>query len=194
LSPSRLAELYEQEEARAFAPDAEGLLRGRAIHRALELLSQTAPGARAARAPALMRAIAPDASDEARADWAAETLRTLADPIFAPAFAPDAIVEAGVSGRLRSGPFAGAIVEGRMDRLSVGADFVLAVDFKTNRPPPKSDAATPHAYLLQMAAYRALLREIFPQKRVETALLWTYEARLQPLSDALLDDALAKIA
>jgi ATP-dependent helicase/nuclease subunit A len=194
LSPSRIAERYELEEARAFAPDAEGLARGRAIHRALELLSRMAPESRVERATALMRAIAPEASDAMRAEWSAETLRTLADPVFAPAFAPNAIAEAGLSGRPRSGPFAGILIDGRMDRLSVGPDFSLAIDFKTNRPPPRRDEDTPDAYLLQMAAYRALLRDIFPQKRVLTALLWTYEARLQPLSDALLDAALAKIA
>ena len=42
-------------------------------------------------------------------------------------------------------------------------------------------------YLRQMAAYRRLLRDIWPGRPVEAALLWTDGARLMPLPDSLLD-------
>ena len=38
-----------------------------------------------------------------------------------------------------------------------------------------------------MAAYRAVLRQAFPGRAVECALVWTYGARLMPLPDGLLD-------
>jgi ATP-dependent helicase/nuclease subunit A len=41
-----------------------------------------------------------------------------------------------------------------------------------------------------MAAYRALLRTLYPKKAVRTALLWTDGPRLMPLPDKLLDRAL----
>ncbi len=49
-----------------------------------------------------------------------------------------------------------------MDRLAVLADRVLVADYKTNRRPPAELADTPVMYLRQMAAYRAVLRAIFP--------------------------------
>ena len=48
-------------------------------------------------------------------------------------------------------------------------------------------AAVPALYLRQMAAYRALLRQAFPGRRIECALVWTHGARLLPLPEAVLD-------
>ena len=42
-------------------------------------------------------------------------------------------------------------------------------------------------YLRQMAAYRAVLRGIFPDRPVRCALVWTRAARVAMLPDALLD-------
>jgi ATP-dependent helicase/nuclease subunit A len=38
-----------------------------------------------------------------------------------------------------------------------------------------------------MAAYRAVLRQAFPGRAVDCALVWTYGARLMPLPHGLLD-------
>ena len=43
--------------------------------------------------------------------------------------------------------------------------------------------------LRQMAAYRAALKQIYPNRLIYTAILWTYHAKLMPLEDALLDSA-----
>ena len=45
-----------------------------------------------------------------------------------------------------------------------------------------------------MGAYRAALAQIFPARRIETAILWTRAARLMPLPDALVAAALARAA
>jgi ATP-dependent helicase/nuclease subunit A len=42
-------------------------------------------------------------------------------------------------------------------------------------------------YLRQLAAYRAVLRQIFPDRPVNCALVWTQAARVSMLPDALLD-------
>ena len=44
------------------------------------------------------------------------------------------------------------------------------VDFKTNRPSPDRIEGADPAYLMQMALYVAVLREVFPGRRVEAAL------------------------
>ena len=64
---------------------------------------------------------------------------------------------------------------------------VLVADFKTGRSVPESLAEVPVSHLRQMAAYRAALRVIFPDRPVETALLYTSAPVLHALSDALLD-------
>jgi ATP-dependent helicase/nuclease subunit A len=79
------------------------------------------------------------------------------------------------------------IVAGQLDRLVVTDAAVIVVDYKTNRPPPDTAAAVPDIYLRQMAAYRTLLRAIYPGRDVRCCLLWTDGPRLMPLRDADLD-------
>ena len=45
----------------------------------------------------------------------------------------------------------------------------------------------PPGYLRQMAAYRTLLRRIYPDRPVRCLLLWTQGPRAMALDDALLD-------
>ena len=69
------------------------------------------------------------------------------------------------------------------------AEEILVVDYKTNRPAPQDSKDVAPAYLRQMAAYRALLQQIYPGRPVRCALLWTDIPRLMPLEAALLDRA-----
>jgi ATP-dependent helicase/nuclease subunit A len=79
------------------------------------------------------------------------------------------------------------VVGGLVDRLAVLADRVLIADYKTNRRPPGRIADTPVLYLRQMAAYRAVLGEIFPGRAVVCALVWTQSSQVVILPDALLE-------
>ena len=79
---------------------------------------------------------------------------------------------------------------GQVDRLVVSPERVLVLDYKTNRPPPATAEAVAPLYLRQMAAYRAVLRQAFPGRVVDCALVWTYGARLMPLPGELLDQHL----
>ena len=70
---------------------------------------------------------------------------------------------------------------------AVGADSVLVVDYKTNRPAPRDEAGVAPVYLRQMAAYHAVLSEIYPDRRIDCALLWTDGPHLMQLSPAILN-------
>jgi ATP-dependent helicase/nuclease subunit A len=107
----------------------------------------------------------------------------IADPRFAALFAPDALAEAPIAAVVAGG----TVVSGTVDRLLVADDRILVADFKTGRSPPASVKAIPPAHLRQMAAYRAALRIIFPDRPVEAALLYTAAPILHPLPDELLD-------
>jgi len=160
------------------------------LHRLLELLPEVAPGDRAAAADRLLSHHAGDFSADQIAEMRREALRVLADPQFADVFAPGSLAEAAIGGRL-AGAAGETLLLGQIDRLAIRKDRILVVDYKTNRPPPTRVEDAPQAYLAQMAAYRRLLREIYPDRRIEAALLWTYDARLMALPDAALDRALS---
>jgi ATP-dependent helicase/nuclease subunit A len=64
---------------------------------------------------------------------------------------------------------------------------ILVVDFKTGRRVPADAERAPEHHLRQMAAYVAALRVIFPDRRVEAALLYTSGPRLIALPPALLE-------
>ena len=86
-----------------------------------------------------------------------------------------------------TGVVAGPVIGGLVDRLAVLPGRVLVADYKTNRAPPASAEAVPILYLRQMAAYRAVLREVFPGRVVDCALVWTTGARVMLLPESLLD-------
>jgi ATP-dependent helicase/nuclease subunit A len=69
---------------------------------------------------------------------------------------------------------------------------VTAVDFKSNRAVPQAPEAVPEGILRQLGAYRAALRQIWTDREVGTAVLWTRTARLMPVPAALVDAALAR--
>jgi ATP-dependent helicase/nuclease subunit A len=115
-------------------------------------------------------------------ELAAEAMAILAHPDLAPAFGPGSRAEVPLTGLVGT-----HVVGGLVDRLAVLPDRVLVVDFKTNRVAPDRPEDTPVMYLRQMAAYRAVLRGIFPGREVRCALVWTRTARVAMLADALLD-------
>ena len=85
---------------------------------------------------------------------------------------------------LANGP---QVISGQIDRLVVSNGEVLAVDYKTLRFPPLREEDIPVGYMRQMAAYRALLRGIWPGRIVKCALLWTESPSLMWLNDVHLN-------
>jgi ATP-dependent helicase/nuclease subunit A len=128
------------------------------------------------------------AGDEAQA-LANETLAVIDHPDFRAAFASNSRAEIAIVADL---PEFGR-VNGRIDRLAVTDDEVLAIDFKTNRPPPARAQDVSAIYLAQMALYRAALARIFPDRRIACALVWTEGPSLMELPTALLDAEIARI-
>jgi ATP-dependent helicase/nuclease subunit A len=157
--------------------------RGRLIHRLLQSL----PGQpQQCRAALLARALADPTlglSADEQAEIGDEIGRILHDPRLAGLFEPGSRAEVPLAGMLGDQP-----VFGQVDRLAVGSDEVLVIDYKTDRLAPATVAEVPLAYRRQMAAYRALLRQIYPGREVRCALLWTAEPRLMILEDAALAD------
>ena len=79
------------------------------------------------------------------------------------------------------GEINGKIISAKIDRLLVLPDKVIVVDYKTNRPAAKSLNDVPDVYFSQLRAYKELIQHIYPDKTVETYLLWTNTCNMMKL-------------
>ncbi|MBS9721677.1 double-strand break repair helicase AddA [Tianweitania sp. BSSL-BM11] len=199
LAPSRAAALIETTTADAptqrspvLDPQLEpsfAIERGNAIHRLLQILPDMQPDARAAAAERYLGRVGAGWQPQERDAALRSVFAVLDDETFAPLFAPGSRAEVSVMGTLELGNTPRAIA-GTIDRLAVMDEAVLILDYKTNRPPPADLDAVPDTYVLQLALYRALLADLYPQKRIEAALLFTEAPRLIALPAARMDAAL----
>lgn len=181
LSPSQLG------GAKVIGPDPEGLAldealaRGTALHWALEHFPKHPLDhwdKIAAAGPDGMASV----MDEARA--------VLAAPALTSVFAQDTLAEVSVTAELAE--LGNRRISGQIDRLIISAAEVIAVDFKSNAAVPTSPTDTPEGLLRQMGAYHAALAQLYPDRKVTCAILWTRTAELMPLDDAQIRAALVR--
>ena len=182
LAPSRPEET-EPDVTSPLGPDRGfRFRRGLLVHRLMQMLPEFPPDGRRDGVARLLAREAADLSAAVRAELASEVLAVLQAPEFAALFGPGSRAEVPLVGRIGN-----AVVAGQVDRLIVSGTDVMVIDYKTNRPPPASPGQVEPVYLRQMALYRALLRQIFPDRTVRCALLWTDGPRLMTLPDSILD-------
>jgi ATP-dependent helicase/nuclease subunit A len=181
LTPSRL-EMPGLVEPAIRSPatpdDARRFRRGRAMHRLLQILPEIPVAERAAATDRLL----PGFTKEERATIATEAFGVIDDPACARFFGPQSQAEVPIVGRigLRG-------VTGQIDRLLVEASRITIVDFKSGRVPQGGPDAVPPAYLGQMATYRAILRQIYPDRAIDLVLVWTDGPAVVTLDPAALD-------
>jgi ATP-dependent helicase/nuclease subunit A len=164
------------------APSGSRFARGNLIHSLLQHLPGLPPGDRARTARSFLRRTSSGLDAEEAARIVDQCLGVLDHPALAAAFAPGSRAEAPLAGEV-----GGLVISGIIDRLAVSETHVIAIDFKTGRQPPDDLTKTPILYLRQMAAYRALLREVFPRRAIRCALVWTETATVTVLPDDLLE-------
>lgn len=181
--PARLtaaAEALEERnraEALLDTETAQKFRRGLLVHRLLEWLPRLPSAVRTARGAAYLQRQAPDFSEAKRAALLEEALEAIrACPEL---FADGMRGEVALVAQLEKGLLEGA----RVDALRVTDTQVLIVDYKTNTHIPDE---MPAAYRRQLALYAAAASQIWPQKQVRTAVLWTAASppRLQWLEAA----------
>jgi ATP-dependent helicase/nuclease subunit A len=170
----------------------KAMARGVLMHRLLQSLPDIAHDRRA---PSARRHLARNAAGFSSAECEAmvdAACRLLEDPRFAALFLPGSRAEVPIVGRLpaANGTIA---VSGQVDRLVVSDSAVLLADYKTNRPAPRRVENVPPAYLEQLALYRAVLGQLYPEKTIRAALVWTDVPDLMEVPPALLDGALARV-
>ena len=70
---------------------------------------------------------------------------------------------------------------------------ILIVDYKTDRPAPATLEGVGEAYIAQMAAYRAVLSQRWPNRPIRCLLVWTDGPQLMEIPPAALESALTRI-
>jgi ATP-dependent helicase/nuclease subunit A len=177
LSPSDLggAKALQGEPAH---PEAEAKARGTALHLLLERL----PGLSRANWRDHAASLLPDPAYQAAA--LAEAERVLRDPDLAPLFGPETLAEVNVTA-----PWGDRILAGTIDRLIIGPDRILIVDYKSNILIVDRAEATPEGVLRQLGAYAHMLAQIYPDRRIETAILWTKIPLLMPVNPEIVRQA-----
>jgi ATP-dependent helicase/nuclease subunit A len=156
--------------------------RGRLVHTLLQHLPEVAAADREGAARNFVAARGRDLSEEMREEIVSETLAIVQDTRFAPLFAPGSLSEVPVVARLGDGD-----ISGQIDRLAVLDDALLVLDYKTNRPPPSVPDEVAPGYIAQLAAYRAVLRLMFPERTLRAAIIWTDGPKLMEIPSTLLD-------
>ena len=73
------------------------------------------------------------------------------------------------------------VISAQIDRMLVTDTEVFIVDFKTNRPSPTDEKDVPAIYKKQLKSYADVMRHIYPDKAIRTALLWTDRAALMEI-------------
>jgi tRNA U34 5-carboxymethylaminomethyl modifying enzyme MnmG/GidA len=85
------------------------------------------------------------------------------------------------------------IINGRVDRLVVTPERVLVIDFKTDQPAPDDVSGVAESYIVQMAAYCAVLERAYPGREIGAVLCWTDGPRMMRIPDAMLSEALNSV-
>jgi ATP-dependent helicase/nuclease subunit A len=160
---------------------AAALARGRMVHALLQHLPDLAEPDRPAAARRYVQQAAAELPPAAQTRICESVLNIINDPALKPLFEPGSRAEAPITGVV------GDIeIGGLMDRLVIGATQILVADYKTDRMPPTAPETIPAAYLRQLAAYQAVLQQIYPAHRVECILIWTETATPMPVPQVLL--------
>ena len=180
LSPSNLGgEKVLSGEAALMSEDAKA--RGTALH----LLLEHMPDIEAIHWRDLSERLIKD--ENLRADVFNEAVALLTAPDLVDLFAKKALVEVPITADLPIGRILGSI-----DRLIVETDKITAIDYKSNRLVPSTADQVPEGLLRQIGAYHFALGQIYPERVIEVAILWTRTGVLMPLDPDIVSAALAR--
>lgn len=162
---------------------------GDIVHSLLELLPTLAAEERpAAMAEYLARPVWQLRADDQQT-VAGQVTDILNHPDFGVIFGSLSRPEVSISGLI---DFEGKpeILSGRIDRLVIDDKSITIVDFKNSRDIPHNADTVPFQYVVQMASYRLALQQIYPDKEIKCALIYTQDAKLIPLPAEKMQAAL----
>jgi ATP-dependent helicase/nuclease subunit A len=126
---------------------------------------------------------ASDLPDDVKDSILNEVIAILSSDDFAPFFGQGSLAEVSITGIVHNDNGTTDVISGQIDRLLVTESEVWIVDFKSNRPPPKDPAKIPVQYRQQLAAYKTVIADMYPDHAIRCALLWTDGPFMMELKD-----------
>ncbi len=151
--------------------------RGVLLHSLFERLPGVAPSERKGAAARWLEHAAGVTDPAERNELVAAALSVITHGDFEAVFSPQSLAEVPLAGIV-----GGRVIAGAVDRLLITETDVLVIDFKTGRRVPRSADAVSRHHKAQMGAYAAVLSDIFPDRVVRAALLYTSGPALIELS------------
>lgn len=172
LCPSRPSELDQEPAAQSplIADDNYRFRRGNLTHSLLQFLPDLPEDQQEHAAKLYVEKHAQDLNDKIRGEIVQETMRILMHPDYGLIFGPNSQAEVPLTGLIGE-----KMMNGQIDRLLIRDDEkdIWVIDYKTNRPPPKTEDKVPEIYISQMKSYRDALQIIYPDYKIHSLLLWT---------------------
>lgn len=182
LAPSRPSDLDPAIRSPLDADDNYRFARGNIVHYLLEVLPQLPADKQENACRKYLVEPAHELKAPQQDELAKEIFKVLRHTEFAPIFGPNSRAEVPIVGLIsKHDAQEYYAISGQIDRMLVEKDRVLVVDYKTNRPPPTDPKDVPNVYRKQLLAYKTALCEIYPDKKIECALLWTDGPNLMPI-------------
>lgn len=156
--------------------DGFAVTRGTIIHKLLEVLPNVPVKDRVSVVDVLLEPYASlfDAGDDIGIKDS--VLGILSDSAFHDLFEENARAEVPIAGKSK----AGNTIYGQIDRLLITDEVIKVVDYKSGVV-PDDPHDIPDAYRLQLQTYADVLRDIYPGRTVQAALLWTDGPFLVPV-------------
>ena len=145
--------------------------RGTIIHKLLQFVPDIYKDKQSEAITKYLKNIAPDFSEEERNNICNDIISLINNPDFGIVFGANSQAEVPIMGEINE-----KIISGQIDRLIITDKKIIVVDYKTNRNTPQTVDKVPQIYLSQLSDYKALLQKIYPQKEIETYILWTNNA------------------
>jgi len=178
-APSRLGKVSDPRQLSS--GQSHAIERGALIHRILQLLPAVP---REKHEDFLRRMVSKEGYDEGTA---IELATLISRPDLRHIFAAGGLSEVPIVAEIKE---LGRTISGRIDRLILGDDEIMIVDYKTDHDWPHAPEFVRADYLIQMAAYQAALKDIHPGMAVCCAILWTAAPLFMKLPECLLAQAL----
>ena len=120
-----------------------------------------------------------------------EVCAVLTNPNLSHVFASGTLSEVPISAELKA--LGGRRIYGKIDKLIISDNSLLAVDYKSNAEIPKTCNEIPNGILRQLGAYCAALEMVYPNHKINTAILWTANSSLMPVKYETVTNALLSI-
>lgn len=195
LSPSGILSLLEIGEPNAGTMDADPAQareRGNAVHHLLQVLPDTSVEYRVAVIERYFEIHRETLPDTLKPEILEMVTGLLDNPNLKGLFGPGSRGEVVLTGKLQIGDRQ-HLVRGIIDRIQITKDCVLIADFKSSRSVPETLDRVPDEHIAQMALYRALVTELFPDRPVDCQLIWTTNGSVTRLPGSLLDKQMERI-